>query len=159
VTYADFEKYGMDRHAIAPTIREVVALGFLRITREGRAGNSEFRRSTLYRLTYVNTVDGEPTHEWRQITSLKQAEARAREARAAEPRKTKRQWGKPTPASVGETPIESGNFQVGETPTTVVGKTPTTSDISGGRRRPLPSARSSSGTGQPARRISATGDR
>jgi hypothetical protein len=107
VTYDDFEDYGIDRHAIAPAIREVVALGFLRITREGRAGNSEFRRSTLYKLTYVNTLDGEPTHDWRRITSLKQAEAKVREARAAEPRKTKRQWGKPTPASVGETHIDN----------------------------------------------------
>ena len=152
VTYSDFEEYGMDRHAIAPAIREVVALGFLRITREGRAGNCEFRRSTLYKSTYLNTVDGEPTHDWRQITSLKQAQAKVREARAAEPQKTKSQWGKPPPASVGETPTEGGDFPVGETPTTVVGKTPTTSDISGGGRRPY-------GAGPPSRRISATGDR
>jgi hypothetical protein len=108
----------------------------------------------------VNTIDGEPGHDWKRIRSLDEAETKAREARAdLPPRKTKLQWGKPTPASVGETPTESGNFPVGETPTTVVGKTPTTSDISGGGRRPPPSARSSGGTGQPARRFSATGDR
>jgi hypothetical protein len=31
VTYTDFEEYGIERHAIAPAIREAVALGFLRI--------------------------------------------------------------------------------------------------------------------------------
>jgi hypothetical protein len=159
VTYDDFEKYGMDRHAIAPAIREVVALGFLRITREGRAGNSEFRRPTWYKLTFVNTVDGEPTHEWKRIKSLHEADMKAREARVAKPRKTKRQCGKPTPASVGGTPIETGNFPVGETPTNAVGKTPTTLDISGGRRRPRLNATGSSSPIQPARRISGTGDR
>src|SRR5690349_5431569 len=29
ITYDDFERFGIDRHAIGPAIREVVALGFL----------------------------------------------------------------------------------------------------------------------------------
>ena len=37
-TYDDFERYGLHRHAIAPAIREAVALGFLEITQPGRAG-------------------------------------------------------------------------------------------------------------------------
>src|SRR5271169_202273 len=59
VTYADFQRFGIERHAIPPAIREAVALGFLRITQQGRAGNADFRRSTLYKLTYVNTIYGE----------------------------------------------------------------------------------------------------
>jgi hypothetical protein len=118
VTYADFQKYGIGRHSIAPAIRQAIALGFLRVTRQGRAGNSEFRRSTLYKLTYVNTVDGEPGHDWKRIRSLDEAEAKAREARAdLPPRKTKLQWGKPPPASVGETPTDEGDFPVGVSPT------------------------------------------
>jgi hypothetical protein len=35
VTYDDFEEYGIDRHAIAPAIRETVALGFVRDHRTG----------------------------------------------------------------------------------------------------------------------------
>jgi hypothetical protein len=84
VTYADFQKYGIERHAIAPAIREVVALGFLRIMQMGRAGNAEFRRATLYRPTYLQSVDNEPTDEWRRITSLADAKAKAEEARAAQ---------------------------------------------------------------------------
>jgi len=37
VTSAQFVEYGIHRHAIAPAIRELVALGFIEITREGRA--------------------------------------------------------------------------------------------------------------------------
>src|SRR5690348_385262 len=48
VTYADLERYGIDRHAIAPAIRECVALGFVEITVQGRAGNAEFRSPSLF---------------------------------------------------------------------------------------------------------------
>src|SRR5262249_39910731 len=43
VTYEQFVDYGMDRGAIAPAIRECVALGFLEVTEWGRAGNAEHR--------------------------------------------------------------------------------------------------------------------
>src|SRR3954449_7071142 len=43
VTYADFQRYGIDRDAIAPAIREAAALGFIEITQAGRAGNAEHR--------------------------------------------------------------------------------------------------------------------
>ena len=32
VTYSDFVNYGLDRHAVAPAIRELCALGFIQIT-------------------------------------------------------------------------------------------------------------------------------
>src|SRR5215210_2323525 len=51
-TFADFEAYGIDRHAIAPALREVVVLGFVEVTERGSAGNREFRSPSLYRLTY-----------------------------------------------------------------------------------------------------------
>jgi hypothetical protein len=80
VSYDDFEHYGIHRHSIAAAIREAVALGFLRITREGRAGNAEFRQATHYRLTFL--YDGAPpTDEWRRIRSAPEAEAAARTAR------------------------------------------------------------------------------
>ena len=43
VTYNDFVDYGMDRHSIAPAVREVEVLGFVKITEHGRAGNAEYR--------------------------------------------------------------------------------------------------------------------
>src|SRR5258708_4857205 len=51
ITFDQFQEYGMDRHAIAPGIREAVALGFLDITEKGRAGNAEHRAPNLFRLT------------------------------------------------------------------------------------------------------------
>jgi hypothetical protein len=32
VTYEDFVRYGIERHAIAPALRELVALGFIEVT-------------------------------------------------------------------------------------------------------------------------------
>jgi hypothetical protein len=52
VTYDDFERYGIHRHAIGPAIRELVALGFVEITEVGRAGNAEWRKPNVFRLTY-----------------------------------------------------------------------------------------------------------
>jgi hypothetical protein len=82
VTYDDFVSYGMDRHAVAPAIRELVALGFAEITVPGRAGNSEWRTPNRFRITYKHTNDAGPTHEWKRIYTAEQAEKRARTARA-----------------------------------------------------------------------------
>jgi hypothetical protein len=127
VTYDDFEAYGIDRQAIGPAIREVVALGFLRIKQAGYGGNSEFRRPTLYEPTYLNMIDSEPTHDWRRIQTVEEAQMRARAARKSGPQKQKTSGGKPTVASGGK-PTENPNFPMGETPTPMVGETPTTSE-------------------------------
>lgn len=66
-TFDQFEGYGIHRHAIAPAVREVVALGFVEITQEGRAGNAEWRRPNFFRLTYRHTEKTEPTDDWRKI--------------------------------------------------------------------------------------------
>jgi hypothetical protein len=85
VTYDDFVKYGIHRHAIAPATRELVALGFVEITQRGRAGNREFRLPSKYRLTYRNAkgAPGDGTHEWRWIESLERAHEISKYARAA----------------------------------------------------------------------------
>jgi hypothetical protein len=85
VTYENFVQYGIHRHAVAPAIRELEALGFIEITVRGRAGNREFRSPNRYRLTYRPTK-GEPgdgTHEWRWVESLEQAHQIAKRARGA----------------------------------------------------------------------------
>jgi hypothetical protein len=68
VTFENFQKYGIDRHAIAPAIRECVALGFIVVTEPGRAGNAEFRSPNLFRLTYKHCkgLPGDGTHDWRR---------------------------------------------------------------------------------------------
>jgi hypothetical protein len=81
-TYEDFIKYGMDRHAIAPAIREVVALGFAEITVKGYGGRqAECRQPNLFRLTYPCGPGDPPTHEWRRIETIEEAKKIATDAR------------------------------------------------------------------------------
>jgi hypothetical protein len=52
VTFDQFRNYGgMDRHAIAPALREVIALGFVEKIK-GAGGNADLRAPNQYRLTY-----------------------------------------------------------------------------------------------------------
>jgi hypothetical protein len=129
VTYDNFEQFGIHRHAIGAAIREVVALGFVEITDPGRAGNADWRKPNLFRLTFRNTKYA-PTHEWRKITE-EQAEQIARTARTAPPQKTKHQWRKMPNLSGGN---RHRKRQIHSTETTTTGhstETTTTLDISG----------------------------
>ena len=83
VTYDDFVNYGVHRHSVRPAINELVALGFLEITRAGRAGNAEFRMPNHFRLTYrpCKGVQGFGSHEWKAIKSEHEAEQLAKAAR------------------------------------------------------------------------------
>jgi hypothetical protein len=125
VTYDDFERYGIHRHAIGPAIREVVALGFVEITEAGRAGNAEWRKPNLFRLTYRQTKY-EPTNDWDKIKTPEEAEAMARSAR-----ENKTQWRKP-PVFGGGKRHHTGEIQGTENTTTSDGpEIATTLDISG----------------------------
>jgi hypothetical protein len=137
VTYDDFVRYGMDRQCVGPAIREAEALGFIVITRRGRAGNAEWHLPTLFRLTF-RPAKGIPgngcSHEWRAIETMEQATILAKAARAAKPEKTKSQWGK-IPNFSGGKPTENHLSQYGK-PLPKNGhfhsaETPTTFDISG----------------------------
>jgi hypothetical protein len=65
--YEHFVEFGLHRHAIAPAIRELVALGFVEVTQKGCAGNAGYRQPTLYRLTYRHSGSHkETTDEWRR---------------------------------------------------------------------------------------------
>jgi hypothetical protein len=85
VTYDDFLKYGIHRHSVRAAINELVALGFLEITREGRAGNAEWRQPNLFRLTYRHAegIPSDGTHEWKKIKTEQEAERLAKTGRAA----------------------------------------------------------------------------
>ena len=117
VTFDDFEQYGMDRHCIAPAIRECCALGFLEVTEQGRAGNAEFRQPSKYRLTYRHDDRANPTDEWRRIATVEEAEQIALAARrsAGASRKRKAGGGK-RQISVGEPHTENADSPVGKTP-------------------------------------------
>jgi hypothetical protein len=139
VTYEDFHRYGMDRHAIAPAIRLCVALGFLEITEQGRGGNREFRTPSKYRVTYRHCDRAKPTDEWRRIQTAEGAEAIAQIARnnPIKSRSAKKQnsGGGKRHVSVGKNHTENGQVPVGKTPTTAsVEKPPLLSISRGGRR-------------------------
>lgn len=128
VTFDDFEDYGLDRHSIAPALKEAEALGFIEITERGRHGKANRRKPNLFRLTYrplPTDRKGDGTHEWRAITSIEQAKSVAKVARQK------------SESLVGENTLGSGKSTLKQTkkpvktppPETV--KTPTTIYISG----------------------------
>jgi hypothetical protein len=124
VTYDDFVRYGIDRHAVAPAIREVEALGFIEMTEHGRAGNADFRSPNKFRLTYRPMGRAPTTDEWRRITTEEMAA------------KIKNQCRKTPSFSVGNR-HRKRKFHSAATHTTGHGgETPTNLDISGrdGRR-------------------------
>lgn len=69
VTYDQFTKYGIRRHAISAAIREAVSLGFLQVTRQGGYSTLGHAWPSYYRLTYAvgRGERGIPTDEWRGI--------------------------------------------------------------------------------------------
>lgn len=101
VTTDDFVKYGMHRTSVARAIREAVALGFIRITERGCGGNAEYRTPNKFLLTFAHGRDSrsiQPTHDWRRIKTIEEAEQIARPARAAKDERAvehgKRSWRK-----------------------------------------------------------------
>jgi hypothetical protein len=137
VTFDDFEQYGIDRHSIAPAIRECCALGFLEVTERGRAGNAEFRQPSKYRLTYRHIDRANSTDEWRRIAAVEQAEQIALAARRSvgASRKRKTSGGK-RQISVGKPTPKTPTAQWGKPHYSHSGKTPTTFDISGEEATP-----------------------
>ena len=88
-THADFRRFGIDHDAIAAGIREVCALGFVKLTRRGFAGIAEHHCPSLFQITYRHTDGAEPTNAWRQIATAEEAAEIAAKARANKP---KRHW-------------------------------------------------------------------
>jgi hypothetical protein len=99
VTYDHFEEYGVHRHAIAPALRELEALGFIEITEHGVAGNADHATPNKFRLTHIHAGRATATQEWRRIKTIEEAEAIAKAARmpVEEPRKSRVQKQKPVP--------------------------------------------------------------
>ena len=85
VTFEQLFEYGIHRHAIAPAVRELEALGFAIVTERGRSGNAGYRKPNLFRITFHpgGTDSGEPSDEWRSIKTLEEAETLAATARGA----------------------------------------------------------------------------
>jgi hypothetical protein len=96
ITYVDFERFGLHTNAVAPSLRALVALGFVEITRKGYGGAAGMRAPSWYRLTYraawnATLRDGDGTHEYLRIKTAEEAKAIARRARSgADPRNVER---------------------------------------------------------------------
>jgi hypothetical protein len=115
-TFEDAVAYGIgDRHCASAAMREVVALGFVERTEQGRAGNAEFRSPNRWRLTYLPTGRAAATNEWRRIETVKEARAIVRRCRSA-PRDIDSSGGIHTMAVVVETPTGKNAFQCGNPP-------------------------------------------
>jgi hypothetical protein len=75
VTYKDFTDYGIHRHAVAPAIRELVALGFIEITQAGRQPVGDSRWPNLFRIPWINCKSNpQPVHPWRRFKTIEDAE-------------------------------------------------------------------------------------
>lgn len=128
VTFDDFEEYGVERHAIAPALREVEALGFAYVTQRGNPGQANRRRPNYFRLTYrplPTDRKGDGTHEWRRIQTIDEARVVAKLAR-----KKTESLVRISPVGSGETPLKHTKTR-GKPPLPKRGKTPTTIYISG----------------------------
>jgi hypothetical protein len=82
VTYADLVDYGISRRLVRPAINEAVALGFVRITREGVAGNADECQATMFLITYQHNGTAQYLEDgWKRIKTDAEAEAVAEAAR------------------------------------------------------------------------------
>jgi len=134
VTFDHFAEYGIHRHAIAPALREVCALGFVEITEPGRAGNAEFRRPSLFRLTYRYVGNAKPTDEWRRIRTKEEAKRIAQEARTVI-KKNKTPVSVPANSQCGNDHRKCDSHSA-ETGTTARGLESITTSIFSGRSEP-----------------------
>ena len=79
-TYEDFGVL-IHRHCVAAAKRECEALGLVEVMEVGHARPGEFRRPSIYRLTYLPTGNTQPSDEWRVIKTVARAQEIAKAAR------------------------------------------------------------------------------
>jgi hypothetical protein len=143
VTFNDFVNYGIDRGAVAAAIREVEALGFIRVSERGCAGNAEFRAPNKFLLTYPPSINVPPSNDWKQIKTIEEALEIARAARAPirkrRPQKNRIPVGEKNNFS-RENPDRKAKSPVWETPTTAMVGKPTLLSISRGGATPAPAS-------------------
>jgi len=125
VTYDQFVEYGIHRQAIAPAIRLCEAVGLLEVTQRGRAG--KWHEPNYYRLTYRPVGRARPTHEWRRVQTVEEAEAIARTTQNPSA-------GKRRVSSGGNHHQKPESLVVESTTTALVAESTTTSRFSGPHR-------------------------
>jgi hypothetical protein len=75
VTYKDFEGYGVGPNSVADAIAINECLGFVRVTKRGRASFEDQRYPSEYALTFRAIDNDPPTHNWRRFPSDIEAQA------------------------------------------------------------------------------------
>lgn len=124
VTFDDFARFGIHRHAIAPALRELEALGFIEITERGRAGNADYRAPNKFRITHRETDTSAATNDWRRIKSIEEAATLAnlaRKASSGRSSKIRKPVPETAPIPVPETITKNQKSPVPETITTAQG--------------------------------------
>ena len=89
VTTQQFIEYGIERRMVPAALRELDALGIIRITVRGRGGNAEHRQPNRFLLNYLcGAVDAHDlvTDAWNEIEVVEEAQEILRAARAAKDR-------------------------------------------------------------------------
>ncbi|CAM5766386.1 hypothetical protein LMIY3S_01805 [Labrys miyagiensis] len=90
VTHRDFITYGVSAKAVATSIREAEALGWITVTERGRGGKAgDYRRPNCFALSWLPTAEGNASNAWRRFTSADEARravADVRTLRVAPPR-------------------------------------------------------------------------
>lgn len=95
VPYAHFVEYGIGRNEIGPAVRELVALGFVRITRVGVAGNADQCQATQFLITYQPNGSAQYIEDgWKRVKTDEEAEALAKAARARKGNLRAREYGR-----------------------------------------------------------------
>jgi hypothetical protein len=85
VTKRQFVEFGIHHNTLAPALRELDALGLIRVT-PGRGGNADHRQPNRFLLNYLcGAVDAhdEITNTWKRFKTMQEAEQIAASARAA----------------------------------------------------------------------------
>jgi hypothetical protein len=118
VTYNHFVEYGLHRHAIGPGLRELEALGFIKVVEHGVAGNSIHRSPNVFALTYLPIGSARETDDWARISTLEEATAIAKAARQGDlekPRQARVRKHFPVPVSASSQcrfpPVPSAGFR------------------------------------------------
>jgi hypothetical protein len=83
VTHRQFVAFGLSKNAVAPAIREAVALGWISVVKQGIGGNANESRESIFRLTWLPTADAEATNEWMKFKSQAEANTASTAARSA----------------------------------------------------------------------------
>jgi hypothetical protein len=99
IRYEQFVEYGLDRHSVTRAIHELSAPSMAEVTEKSQAGNADFRRPNLFRLTYRHVGRDERTHEWRRINTEDETKKIAKVARLGNAQ-TPRWSGRRQPADV-----------------------------------------------------------